>query len=429
MSRKLIKQTCAQWRSNIWLIIELMIVATAIWYLTDMVYLKVGQRNLPNGYHMEDVVVTNPNIIKGGPTFAPVPEGMDTMAYRRQGFMAIVNRLRDLPMVETVGYGDNALPYNYSFWGYSLSELDRGDSLSLSGNNKIISPEMIDIMEIKPVSNHTREELKAILERGDYIVSSNILNVNYYRDRFDNPDDATVLIGQRFFRNDSADVHRVGAVMENIRRNDYEPASRGSILSLYNLEKGVPQDLAIKVKPGRMGELIDYFESHRGEFNAGNVNLVSMSTIDSVRDANQRDIYETQRNLMVILAFLLCSIFLGILGTFWFRTQERVGEIAIRKVNGATSGDILRRLMGEGILLLVIGVVLSIGLDWLVVRFELGTFVEERGLLVPGYGVWQAYPVTLGFTFLVMCAMVCLGIWFPARRAMAIDPAVALQDE
>lgn len=85
--------------------------------------------------------------------------------------------------------------------------------------------------------------------------------------------------------------------------------------------------------------------------------------------------------------------------------------------------------MGEGILLLSVGVVLSIGLDWLLVHFELGEFSDYRSTFIPGYGVWQAYPWTLGITFVIMCCMVILGTWYPAWRAMSIDPAQALQDE
>ena len=110
MSRKLIKQTCAQWRSNIWLIIEMMIVATAVWYLTDMVFLQYGQRNLPNGYHIENVAVANPTEISGGPLYREAPEGSTKTEYQYSGLQSILNHLRNLPMVEAVGHGNNTMP-------------------------------------------------------------------------------------------------------------------------------------------------------------------------------------------------------------------------------------------------------------------------------------------------------------------------------
>lgn len=429
MSRKLLKQAATQWRSNIWLVIEMMIVATAVWYLTDGVFLIVGGKNLPNGYHIENVAVANPITIEGGPLFEKIPDGTDTGSYRIRGIRTIINRLRDLPMVESVGCGQNAIPYNYNFSGNNVSELDRGDSLSIYGNTRFLSPEMVDILQLDPVDGRSREQLKEILRRGDLVlVRSSVKLSTEGSDKYAGVE-TTDLIGQRFFLfGDSARVKRLGAVVEDMRRNDYEPAFNGNIILPFDDNK-LPSDIAVKVRDGRMGEFLDYFRSHRSEFTAGNAAIADFATIDSIREANQADIRETQRNLTVILAFLLVSIFLGILGTFWFRTQERTGEIAIRKVNGATNGAILRRLMGEGVLLLIVGVVLSVGLDWLIVHFELGDFGDYRDLYIPGYGVWQAYPATLGITFVIMCLMVVAGIYFPARRAMAVDPAVALHDE
>ncbi len=43
-------------------------------------------------------------------------------------------------MVEAVGHGNNTMPYNYNFMGNSLRELDRGDSLFITGNMRIITP-------------------------------------------------------------------------------------------------------------------------------------------------------------------------------------------------------------------------------------------------------------------------------------------------
>lgn len=430
MSRKLLKQTATQWRSNIWLVIEMMIVATATWYLTDMVYLTIGQRNLPNGYHIDNVAVANPLTINGGPLFEKIPEGSDTVSFRIDGVRAIINHLRDLPMVEVVGYGSNSIPYNYNFSGNNVSELDRGDSLNIYGNTRYLSPEMVDILQLDPVDGHTREQLKAVLGKGEMILvrSSVKLSTEENAEKYAGVS-TNDLIGQRFLLfGDSANVKRLGAVVEDMRRNDYEPAYSGNIILPFD-DNEFPYDIAVKVRDGRMGEFLDYFRSHRSEFTAGNATIADFSTIESIREANQADIRENQHQITVILIFLLSSIFLGILGTFWFRTQERTGEIAIRKVNGATKGDILRRLMGEGLLLLFAGVALSAGLDWLLIHFELGDFGDYRQLYIPGYGVWQAYPATLGFTLLVMCLMVAAGIYFPARRAMAVDPAVALHDE
>lgn len=46
------------------------------------------------------------------------------------------------------------------------------------------------------------------------------------------------------------------------------------------------------------------------------------------------------------------NIFLGVIGTFWFRTQQRRGEVALRMAMGANRKNIFYRLITEGLLLL-----------------------------------------------------------------------------
>ena len=54
----------------------------------------------------------------------------------------------------------------------------------------------------------------------------------------------------------------------------------------------------------------------------------------------------------VVVLFLLVNVFLGLIGTFWFRTRRRRSEIALRMAMGSTRGGVFRLLIGEGLLLL-----------------------------------------------------------------------------
>ncbi len=94
-----------------------------------------------------------------------------------------------------------------------------------------------------------------------------------------------------------------------------------------------------------------------------------VTEISAIRELTQSEEVATIRNFIVVMVFLLLCIFLGLLGTFWFRTQQRVSEIAIRKVNGATGADIFRRLIGEGLLLLLIVTPVAVLLDYGVAHY------------------------------------------------------------
>ena len=120
---------------------------------------------------------------------------------------------------------------------------------------------------------------------------------------------------------------------------------------------------------------------------------------------------------------MIFIIFLGLLGTFWFRVQQRTGEIALRKVTGATSGDIVRRLIGEVLILFTIAVIIATVITVILVKTSVISVYTDFDywkitLIIPSIG-----------TLLIMVVALMLGVWFPAIRAMRVQPAIALKEE
>ena len=180
----------------------------------------------------------------------------------------------------------------------------------------------------------------------------------------------------------------------------------------------------MRIDPEREKEFVAWVNENTGGYlSVGNVYVNDLTSIDSIRHLNQANIRELVHNRLAIVAFLMMSIFLGLLGAFWFRTQSRVGEIAIRKVNGATSAMIFRRLMGEGLLILTAVTPIALLGDWVLVRLDLVVY-----LFTDAAPLWQ-YATCAVITYLLIALAVVLGIWFPGRKAMAVDPARALADE
>ena len=182
-------------------------------------------------------------------------------------------------------------------------------------------------------------------------------------------------------------------------------------------------EITVRVAPGMEREFTEWIDSKMGSYlSVGNVYVNDLEPIENIRAENQRDIREFVQNRIACIVFLMISIFLGLLGTFWFRTQQRVSEIAIRKVNGATSNMIFMRLISEGLLLLTAVTPLALVIDWLLVKYDLIQYT-----FVP-LDTWQ-FVVSAVMAFVLLAIMIMLGVWFPARRAMKVDPARALADE
>ena len=142
-----------------------------------------------------------------------------------------------------------------------------------------------------------------------------------------------------------------------------------------------------------------------------------------MRDRVHLDINQAIRNFVICSLFIMLVIFLGFLGTFWFRTQQRVSEIAIRKVNGATNGDIYARFFSEGLIMLAMAAVISVPLAFWLFREEslraTLSLLELDNTMLAGGAI--ATILVLGIT--IVCS-----IYAPARRATRIDPAAALKD-
>jgi putative ABC transport system permease protein len=123
------------------------------------------------------------------------------------------------------------------------------------------------------------------------------------------------------------------------------------------------------------------------------------------------------------MAFLMVNIFLELLGTFWFRTQQRKSEIALHKAHGATNRMMYNRLLSEGWGILLLVTPIAILIDFNLAYAELnairnGTTLEVDRLLICSF-----------LSFLLIGLMITIGVGIPARKAMKIHPAEALHNE
>ena len=159
------------------------------------------------------------------------------------------------------------------------------------------------------------------------------------------------------------------------------------------------------------------------QYRVGNLFLTKVSSFRDIRHTFQLDDVNTLRNYLVAMGFLLLNIFLGLLGTFWFRTQQRKGEMALMMAVGGSKQSVFYRLLSEGWLMLLLVTPLAIGVDFYIAKSELtpswyfSTFSVGRFMLCEG------------ITLLLMALMILAGIWFPARQSMKIQPAEALHEE
>ena len=102
-----------------------------------------------------------------------------------------------------------------------------------------------------------------------------------------------------------------------------------------------------------------------------------------------------------------------------FLVSRRTREIGIRIAMGAQRRDVLWLVLKEGAKFAAIGIPLGLT----------GALIVTRWMSSELYGVSALDPLTFGSVALVMAIVTMLACYIPARRAMAVDPLVALRYE
>lgn len=149
------------------------------------------------------------------------------------------------------------------------------------------------------------------------------------------------------------------------------------------------------------------------------VNVSDVTTLESreqIASIGQR-IAGTFVGIFGLLALVLATV--GIYGVTAYTTRQRSREIGIRMAFGATWQDVLRLVLGRAMKLTALGVGLGLALAFLLTRFL-------SSLLL---GVTSTDALTFVSVAILLCAVTILACFFPARRAMRIDPMVALRYE
>ncbi len=110
---------------------------------------------------------------------------------------------------------------------------------------------------------------------------------------------------------------------------------------------------------------------------------------------------------------------IGLYGVIAYLVSQRTREMGLRVALGASTGGIIRMVLGRGLTLAAIGVVIGVAAAVRVTRFL-------ESLL---FGVDPTDPIVFSLAATGVIAGSLLAMYMPARRAALVDPATTLREE
>ncbi|HWY71821.1 MAG TPA: ABC transporter permease [Terriglobales bacterium] len=179
---------------------------------------------------------------------------------------------------------------------------------------------------------------------------------------------------------------------------------------------------------GGMGVLVrsesapsDLFQAIRNSLARSNSEIVAFGA--ETMDASVAASIATKRFVMILLscfaalALLLASV--GIYGVLSYLVGSRTQEIGVRMALGAQRFDVLKMILGDGARMTLLGIGIGVAAALALTRLMSGML----------FGVKSTDPFTFAIVAVLLCAIALLACYVPARKAMRVDPMVALRYE
>jgi predicted permease len=352
-------------------------------------------------------------------TFRIAPSGVnyDTTAENVEFFRLALERIKAVPGVEAAAVTSN-LPLDQ--WLNLGVELDgKPDTLS-SVEYRMVTPEYFRVMKMR--MKQGREFGESDNANAERVV---IVNEAYARRFFANTDPlGRYLIVQR--RVQGSKPLRVVAVVNDAKQFGLNSSAP---LTVYVPIDQIPDKLLLLARQfvtmkfviRTTGDPLRLSAAVKSEM----LRLEPSLPVTGIRSMEQivaRSIALNRLNMTLLGIFAAVGLILavvGIYGVISYVVTQSTHEIGIRVALGAQASDVLKMVIGQGMRLSLIG--LAIGL---VAAFSLTRFMET--LL---FDVSATDPVTFVALSLLLAAVALVACWIPARRAVKVDPMVALRYE
>ena len=216
---------------------------------------------------------------------------------------------------------------------------------------------------------------------------------------------------------DNALFEIVGVIADAKNRGIQDPPEP-EVLIPYTLTGAFERGILVRTA-GEPGALLNSVRKEIWSVDRG----VALSDIGTLNDYLKRFSYASPRFSLILLSVFagvgLVLVSIGVYSVIAYTVSQQIHEIGIRMALGAQRSDVLRLIVRMTLRLVVVGLVLGL----------LGSLGVMKVLASQVWGISPRDPATLVTVVVAMSLAALAASYFPARRAMNVNPIVALRGD
>ena len=430
MIKIIFKTIWNQRKQNAWIMIELILVGFFLWKSINPLVDIVSTGMVNEGYEDSRLYCSQFSMYDKSSEHYDAKTDNDTINH--DIFMRAVNAIKQCPEVESYGVANDwfSVPNSTNYSGNSVSCDTAHHSTQVygmcceAGGDLMKTYKFKDAMTGKTMQCNNRISPKQAIYISEQLAKDIFSTTN--------------VIGKRlYFNDDKSETFKVAGVFKDVNTRTHTTPFAGLTVGDRTLKDCGYTNAIICFRLKEGTDAIKFEEKFKHQiaprFEVGNfINLSLISMKDIKKNFMENAGINNQCRLQIMMSgFFLICVFLGMVGTFWIRCNNRRGEIGVMKAIGCSTNRITTQFVTEAFIIVTIAFIVSI-IFMLNVAYMQDFFkIDPVHINYPylSFHPVKMFAVVSAITYIIMIFISLLGTYIPVRRADKTLPADALKDE
>jgi putative ABC transport system permease protein len=229
-----------------------------------------------------------------------------------------------------------------------------------------------------------------------------------------------VALGRRVHK-EEADWLTVVGVVGDVKQSGLTQSIMPEVFTPYSQDEAASLTQGMSLVVRARGETAELVSGIRGAIREVDP-AQPVHNVQTMQDVIYRSVSDRRLTMLLLSLFAGLALFLAVIGIYSvmsYVVAQNTREIGIRMALGAQAHDVLKLVVGQGLMLTLLGIALGLGASLALTRLI-------KSLL---FGVTATDPLTFIYVSLFLTLVAVLACYLPARRATRVDPMIALRYE